>query len=119
MVVLFKIRNAYVQTRKLKAPSAKIILALSNILPIIPNSVIDASLTQMDLKPMTPISILRFNSTEDIFTYVISMRRQFCFPPETEVTKIRVQPMISITHDESTYRIIFFTNGDFVYFKCG
>lgn len=109
----FKIGENYVVTRKLKAPSVKIIL--SNVSPIIPNAVIEASLTQLGLKPITPISILRFNPSDDIFSHVISWRRQFYLPANTDLAKI--PPVISVIYEERTYRI-FLTKGDFVCFKC-
>lgn len=68
--------------------------------------------TQIGLKPITPISILLFN--HNIFSHVVSWRQQFHLPTETDVTKIPF--IISITHNERTYRI-FLIKGDFICFK--
>ncbi|KAM7249246.1 hypothetical protein ACFE04_019855 [Oxalis oulophora] len=110
----FKIGEKIVTTRKLRAPSVKVIL--SNVSPVIPNTVIESTLTQLGLQPITPISILRFNPSDDIFSHVISWRRQFYLPANTDLSKI--PPVISVTYDDRTYRI-FLTKGDFVCFKCG
>lgn len=109
----FTIGSNYFETRKLKAPSVKIIL--SNVSPTIPNNVIETSLTQLGLKPITPISILRFNRSDDIFSHVVSWRRQFYLPANTDLTKI--PPVISVTHEDRIYQI-FLTKGDYICFKC-
>lgn len=109
----FHVGDKFFETRKLKAPSVKIIL--SNVSPVIPNTVIESTLNQLGLQPITPISILRFNPSDDIFSHVISWRRQFYLPANTDLSKI--PPVISVTYEERIYRI-FLTKGDFVCFKC-
>ncbi len=110
----FTVNNTYIQTRRLKAPTIKVIL--SNVSPMIPNSAIEKVLQeQFNLKPVSPISMLRFNPVDDIFPHIVSWRRQFFLPSNTELSKI--PPFLLIASEERTYRI-FLTVGDFVCFKC-
>lgn len=110
----FTVANGFVKTRKLKTPAVRIIL--SNVSPIIPNSVIENVLNEsLGLKPISPISILRVSPTDDIFSHVISWRRQTYLPANTDLTKI--PSTVTLTYAERSYRI-FITAGDLTCFKC-
>lgn len=110
----FKLGNTFIPTRRLKAPTIRIIL--SNVSPIIPNTVIENLISnRLGLKMVSPISILRFSPVDDLFPHVISWRRQFYLPANTDLTKI--PSTFTLDYAERTYRI-FLTAGDFVCFKC-
>lgn len=110
----FTVGDKFIHTRKLKAPAIRVIL--SNVSPMIPNSVLEKAIHEnLGLKPNAPISILRNNPTDDIFSHIISWRRQFYLPANYDTTKI--PPTITLTYEERTYRI-FITTGDFTCFKC-
>lgn len=110
----FSLDGKFIKTRKLKTPAIRVIL--SNVSPIIPNSAIENLLNEsLGLKPISPISILRVSPTDDIFSHVVSWRRQFYLPANTDLTKI--PPTITLNFAERSYRI-FLTAGDFLCFKC-
>lgn len=110
----FNMNDKFVKTRKLKTPAIRVIL--SNVSPIIPNAVIENVLnSSLGLKPISPISILRVSPTDDIFSHVISWRRQIYLPANTDLTKI--PPTITLIFAERSYRI-FLSAGDFICFKC-
>ncbi len=111
----FTFGSTYITTRKLQAPAVKIIL--SNVSPIIPNSVIEEQLVNtFKLKLISPISILRINPNDDLFAHIICWRRQVYAHHSTNPTHIPAT--FEINYANRSYRI-FLTTDNLVCFKCG
>lgn len=111
----FDLNGAFVKTRKLKTPAYKIVL--SNVSPTIPNSVLEEHLkTNLGLRLVSPMSILRVSPSHEIFSHVVSWRRQVYVHSETDPSKIPVT--IQLEYSERIYRI-FINTDEFICFKCG
>lgn len=111
----FKLDTAFIPTKKLKAPATK--LVISNVSPTIPNAALeDILVNTLHLKLVSPISFLRVSPNDDVFSHVISWRRQVYLSPNADCSQI--PPTVEITHASRTYRI-FFSSDSLACFKCG
>lgn len=71
----FLFNNTFIKTRKLKSPAAKLII--SNVSAIIPNELLEKTLREnFNLKLVSPIALLRGSPTDELFSHVVSSRRQ-------------------------------------------
>ena len=110
----FQLGNLSIKTKKLKTPAIKVII--SNVSPTIPNSVLETYLTTTyGLQLVSPIAVLRVSPSDDIFSHVISWRRQVYIHPNTDKTKIPTS--FQLTYAERSYRI-FLTTDSLLCFKC-
>lgn len=83
---------------------------------MVPNSMLEKALyDNLDFKPIAPISILPNNPTDNIFSHIISRRREYYLLANYNITKI--PPTITFSHEERTYCISLIT-GDFTCYKC-
>ena len=111
----FLMGDLFIKTRKLKTPAIKVII--SNVSPTILNTVLENQLTNtFGLKLVSPISILRVSPTDDIFSHIISWRRQVYIYANSDRSSIPTS--FQLNHAVRTYRI-FLTTDDLVCFKCG
>src|SRR6266576_5930399 len=60
------INSNFIKARKLRSPSKKLII--SNVSAVIPNNVLQESLTKLNLKLTSPISLLRVQPQDDEFS---------------------------------------------------
>ncbi len=110
----FKFQNDFIKTRKLKTPSAKLII--SNVSPTVPNAAIEDLLKNtLKLKLASPISILRVNPQDDLFSHVVSWRRQVYVHPTEDLSQL--PNSVQLSYADRTYRI-FTTLDDLTCFKC-
>ncbi|XKL66686.1 hypothetical protein PGB90_010106 [Kerria lacca] len=111
----FQLGDTFVTTKKLKPPATKLIL--SNVSPTIPNQLLEDTLTNtLQIKLISPISILRANPNDDIFGHVLCWRRQVYI--SSNIDRAKIPSSIHITHSNRTYRI-FLSHDNFICFKCG
>lgn len=111
----FYIQNTFIKTRKLKTPSQKLII--SNVSPTVPNLAIEELLTKtLKMKLASPISILRVSPQDDLFSHVVSWRRQVYVQSVESLPHL--PESVQLTYAERTYRV-FLTLDDFACFKCG
>lgn len=111
----FQLDTTFIPTSKLKAPATK--LVISNVSPTIPNAALeDVLVNTLHLKLASPISFLRVSPNDDVFSHVISWRRQVYLSPNADCSQI--PPTAEITHANRTYRI-FFSSDNLACFKCG
>lgn len=89
-----------VNIRPLISKNKRIIF--SNVPPNIPNSALENILEQLNVKKMSPVSILKAGINKDGYNHVASFRRQVYVKPE-EVEK--VPEMFKIIVDEINYYI--------------
>ena len=111
----FHLGTSFVKTRVIKTPATKLII--SNISPTVPNTAIEDQLTNtFNLKLASPISVLRVSPTDDIFSHVVSWRRQVYIHSDSDLS--RLPPSFELIYAERTYRI-FLTQDNLTCFKCG
>lgn len=111
----FQFQNTFIKTRKLKAPSTKLII--SNVSPTVPNVAIEDLLTKtLKLKLASPISILRVSPQDDLFPHVISSRRQVYVHSTEDLSHI--PNLTQLTYADRTFTV-FITLDDLTCFKCG
>ena len=102
-----------VTIHRLRSPTSKIIL--SNVSPAIPNSVLlDHLVHNFKLECTSPISILRVNPTDELFSHVISWRRQLYIKTKPD---LNLPPSFTIEYNNRSYRI-FITFDELTCFKC-
>jgi len=108
-------KGIFIRTRKLRTPAKKIVL--SNVSPEIPNSEIEKYIVnQFHLKLASPVSLLRALPKDDLFSHVISWRRQFYIQAETNPTSL--PNFFSLNYADHTYRI-YVNSDELTCFKCG
>lgn len=110
----FQLCNTFIKTRKLKAPAVKLII--SNVSPLIPNTAIEKALQEnLNLKLVSPVSLLRVSPRDDLFPHVVCWRRQvyvnsaddnFTFPSS-----------FTLNYADRSYRI-FLNSDSLTCFKC-
>ncbi len=92
-------------------------LIFSNVSPVIPNDILENHLkTELKLELASNLSILRVSPTDDLFSHVVSWRRQvYCKIDDRRLTHL---PSSFLFHyGDKTHRI-FITYDEFVCFKC-
>jgi len=109
----FQLGDKTIYIHRLRSPTSKIIL--SNVSPTIPNEVLQEYLTKnLQLECTSPISILRVNPSDDLFSHVISWRRQVYVKSQPNWN---LPSSFSIDYNNRTYRI-FITFDEYTCFKC-
>lgn len=110
------INSKFIHAKKL---SNKKKFIFSNILPVIPNNIVEKHLTEeLKLILSSKIFILRVNSPDEMFSHIISWRRQFyCKIKDEKITDL---PNSFFFHfGDKIHRIyVFLAYDKFVCFKC-
>lgn len=95
-----QIANNNIEIRKVLNPTIKLII--SNIDITIPNSIIEDKFKEIGLKLSSGISFLRVGMKEDIFSHILSHRRQ-CYVLQED--NLQIPEHIFITYEEIDYKI--------------
>lgn len=113
------VKNKHVKIRRLINPSRK--LLISNVCPIIPNSVIEETLIQkVGLKLTSSIAFVKAGYSDSRLQHVFSFRRTVFFTTENEdeIDKIYIPDSLVIEYDNEEYRIFFSTDKNMQCFLC-
>ncbi|KAJ4444777.1 hypothetical protein ANN_06574 [Periplaneta americana] len=79
------INNESLQLRPFLTKYKRVIL--SNVCPVIPHSLIEESLLQFDVKPMSPIEYIKAGISTPGFSHILSFRRQMYVQPDDFETR--------------------------------
>lgn len=100
------IDNIKYTARRLITPSER--LVLSNVCPSIPHQVIEASLRNINLKLITPITFLKIGISNPEYNHVFSFRRQvYIMPSENSI----IPETLILNHEGTPYRIFLSCDG--------
>lgn len=103
----------FIKARKLNSSSRKIIL--SNVSPIIPNTVIEQYLkNNLQLQLASHISLLRVQPQNEEFSHIISWRRQVY---TNTSNKTKLPDSFLLNYNDRNYRI-FMTIDELICFRC-
>lgn len=98
--------------RRLIAPARRIIL--SNVCPSIPHTVIEQSLKNIGIQPMSQISFLRATYINEEYSHIMSFRRQMYIKPDEN---LELPPSLLINYEDTAYRV-FVCYDDITCFIC-
>lgn len=106
------IGNTSLEIRSLVSKAKRIII--SNVCPIIPNSIISEELKRLGVSPVSHVTTLRAGMKERGYTHILSFRRQVFINPEDSQ---KVPPNLQINHDGTNYWI-YFSDDKLNCYKC-
>jgi hypothetical protein len=99
-----KIGNHILEIRPLITKSKRIII--SNVCPIIPHSVLESKLNELNIKTTSRITSIRAGINEPGYAHILSFRRQVYVNPEDT---IKLPESMQINFDNTLYWIYFST----------
>ncbi len=103
----FTLNNTWVKLNRLKPAATKLIL--SNVSPMVSNAVLESHIVQKyGLKLASSVSLLRVSPSDELFSHVISFRRQVYIHDRPE--KINLPPSFVLDHNGTPNRIFVTTN---------
>lgn len=89
-------------------------IVLSNVYPVIPNSVIEEELDKLKVIRSSPVTFLRAGFAKENFTHILSFRRQL-YVPEESVSKI---PDSIVVEFKGERNWIYLSSGNIKCFQC-
>lgn len=109
---LININGYDINVRRLITPARRLII--SNVCPSIPDKIIETTVKNLGLQPVSTVTNMRAGLIGDEFNHILSFRRQIYVQPDES---LEIPASVIIKYEDTNYRI-YFTYDSLTCFTC-